>query len=264
MRSDRTGLPEDLREVISMHTGKIGAVTPASAGNHADVSATLETGQGRMFLKAARKSEFGAGAEVRSLRAEAAVNEYVTAFAPRLLWTAEAGEWLALGFEHVEGRPADYAPGSEDLEVLADLVHALQFAPCPGVVRRQVGMRWQKQTSDISPFAGDALLHADLNADNLIVTDGRVFLVDWAFASRGAAWLELGLLVPWLLKAGHSPREADAWLQRFPSWVKADAADIDLFSEVFAATWRSRTDAAPWVAGHAARARRWADYRVAL
>ncbi len=31
--------------------------------------------------------------------------------------------------------------------------------------------------------------------------DGRVRVVDWAFASRGAAWVEIGQLVPYLAVA---------------------------------------------------------------
>lgn len=261
MRSDEAGLPDELHTAIDEHTGPISAVVPAPVGNHADIASALETRQGRVFLKAARKLEDGDGPEVLSLRAEAAVNEHVTEFAPRLLWTAETDEWLALGFEYVQGRPADYTPGSQDLELLTDLIHTLQSTPCPDAVQRQIGRRWQQQT-DISPFLGNTLLHADLNSGNLIVTSSRVYLVDWAFVSRGAPWLEPGLLAPWLILAGHTPHEIDAWFQRFPSWAQADADEIDLFSKVFAAAWQARTTTAEWAAGHAARAQRWADYRL--
>ncbi|TDD39981.1 hypothetical protein E1287_02050 [Actinomadura sp. KC06] len=125
---------------------------------------------------------------------------------------------LVLGFEHIEGRHADYTPGSPDLEILVKTVQALQSTPCPDVVQMRVERRWTSVTEDVSPMAGTSLLHTDVNAENLLITpDGRAVLVDWAFAARGAAWAELGLLIPWLLKSGHTPAEAADWATQFPS-----------------------------------------------
>ncbi|QKW37653.1 phosphotransferase [Actinomadura sp. NAK00032] len=200
-----------------------------------------------------------------SLRREAAVNPYVAQFAPRLRFQAEVGDWIVLGFEHVGGRRADFAPGSPDLAVLAKTIPAIQSTPCPDVVRMVVERRWRSVAEDVSPMAGSALLHTDLNEDNLIITpDGRVCVVDWAFVSRGRAWVELGLLIPWLLKAGHSPREADEWVSQFASWGEADGSHIDLFSRVLAEKWRanSKTHSADWVTEHATLTKQWAAYRL--
>lgn len=76
------------------------------------------------------------GVEVRPLRWDAAINSHVSESAPRLLWHGEAGRWLALGFEHVEGRHADYTRGSVDLEVVAKTLTAFQALPCPDLVNR--------------------------------------------------------------------------------------------------------------------------------
>lgn len=265
MRSDWTDLPEGLRIEIEAKAGPIESIEPAPTGNHADIASTLHGPEGVTFVKAARKLADRDGPEVMSLRREAAVNPYVSEFAPRLRFQAEAGEWVALGFEHVTGRRADFTPGSPDLTVLAKTIHAIQATPSPDVVRMVVERRWQSVAEDVSPLAGSALLHTDLNEDNLIVTsDGRAYVVDWAFVARGQAWLELGLLIPWLLKAGHSPREADEWVSQFPSWADAEPAHIDLFSRVFAEKWRanSKTNPAAWVAEHAAFTNQWATYRL--
>jgi aminoglycoside phosphotransferase (APT) family kinase protein len=37
---------------------------------------------------------------------------------------------------------------------------------------------------------GDRLVHWDVRADNVLVRDGRVVLLDWAWACRGAEWLD--------------------------------------------------------------------------
>jgi aminoglycoside phosphotransferase (APT) family kinase protein len=44
--------------------------------------------------------------------------------------------------------------------------------------------------------AGATLLHADLRADNILLTPSRVFFIDWPWASRGAAWVDLAFMLP--------------------------------------------------------------------
>ncbi|MCW2890366.1 MAG: Phosphotransferase enzyme family protein [Streptosporangiaceae bacterium] len=265
MRTDWTELPGELRDAVEDRTGLIGDVVPAATGNHADVASTLHTSSGRTFVKAARKvSPEHDGPEVRSLRWEAAISPHVSEYAPRLLWEVEAGGWLALGFEHVEGRHAGYSPGSPDLSLLIKTVEAFQAMKCPDVVTMRVERRWESVAAEVTPMAGNALLHTDVNCSNMLITpDGRPYVVDWAFTSRGAAWVELGLLIPWLLKAGHSPPQAAEWVAQFPAWTAADPAAIDLFSEVSAERWTRHSAANPatWVAEHAALTRQWADYR---
>jgi Phosphotransferase enzyme family len=263
-RSDWTELPVDLRDAIESLTGLIGRIQPAPTGNHADIASTLETPNGRTFVKAALKLVDRDGPEVRSLRAESAVSPHVTRFAPRLLWQVEAGGWLALGFEHVEGQNADYSPGSPHLSILAKTIHELQVTPCPDVVHMRIERRWENLTEDVSPMAGDALLHTDLNQNNMLITpDRRAYVVDWAFTSRGAAWLELGQLIPWLLTAGHGPEEAEEWVSQFPSWLDADPETIDLYAGLHAELWRRRSEARPepWIPPYAAVIQKWADYR---
>ena len=43
---------------------------------------------------------------------------------------------------------------------------------------------------------GETLLHGDLRADNILLTDDRVWFVDWPSACVGAAWLDLVFLLP--------------------------------------------------------------------
>jgi aminoglycoside phosphotransferase (APT) family kinase protein len=44
--------------------------------------------------------------------------------------------------------------------------------------------------------AGTTLLHADIRADNILLTPSRVVFVDWPWASRGAAWVDLLFMLP--------------------------------------------------------------------
>ncbi|MEU8797880.1 phosphotransferase [Spirillospora sp. NPDC048819] len=265
MRSDWTDLPPEVLGAIKAHTGPIRRVEPALAGNHADIAATVHGAGGRMFVKAARKvAPNKDGAEVRSLRWEAAINPHVSEYAPCLHWTVEAGGWLALGFEHVQARHSDYTPGSADLDALAKVIDGLQSHPLPDVLeRKRVERRWEF-LADVSPLAGNTLLHADLNPANVLLGDASaVYVVDWTFAGRGAPFLEMALLLPWLLKAGHTFAEAERWVSRFPAWTSADPAAVDLFARVFADKWQANivTNTADWALEHAAAAQRWAMYR---
>ncbi|WP_238490958.1 phosphotransferase family protein [Actinoplanes flavus] len=112
-------------------------------------------------------------------------------------------------------------------------------------------------------MAGTALLHTDLTAANLIVTPRGLRLVDWAMATRGAPWIELAMLVPWLIAAGHTAEQAEHWLSRNPVWVVTKPALLDYFASKNAAKWqlKSRQSSAGWMHDLADWTARWADYR---
>jgi hypothetical protein len=54
----------------------------------------------------------------------------------------------------------------------------------------------------------DTMLHIDVRADNLLLAGGRVFVVDWPHACRGAAFVEPVLLAPSVaMQGGPAPSE---------------------------------------------------------
>jgi thiamine kinase-like enzyme len=69
--------------------------------------------------------------------------------------------------------------------------------------------------------ACNTLLHYDLSAGNLLVSGGRVRVVDWSFAARGTAWLDGALFAPRLVQARHTPEKADELLSALPHWRDA-------------------------------------------
>ncbi|MFI0485323.1 hypothetical protein ACH34T_32330 [Actinomadura sp. 9N215] len=220
--------------------------------------------KGTVFVKAARKLPDKDGPEVKSLRWEARVNPFVREFAPRLLWSTEIDEWFVLVFAHVPGRHPDYSPGSPDLDLVAQAVKLLQKTAPPAVVDRPVTTRWDGIGGDVSPMAGAALLHTDINAKNVLITpEDGVYIVDWAFVSHGAPWVEMGQMIPWLLSAGHTPASAEEWLCQFPAWQEADPASIDQYARLHAAVWTRRHEmvSAEWIGPYLADVRRWARYR---
>ncbi|HEX7590280.1 MAG TPA: phosphotransferase, partial [Demequinaceae bacterium] len=44
--------------------------------------------------------------------------------------------------------------------------------------------------------AGDALVHGDIRADNILIDGNRAWIVDWPYASVGAPWLDLATFLP--------------------------------------------------------------------
>jgi aminoglycoside phosphotransferase (APT) family kinase protein len=56
--------------------------------------------------------------------------------------------------------------------------------------------------------AGDTLLHADIRADNLLLTRQGAIVVDWPWACRGAAFTDVVLFAPSVAMQG-GPQPAD-------------------------------------------------------
>nr|BFE30812.1 hypothetical protein GCM10010200_030630 [Actinomadura rugatobispora] len=263
MRSTWVDLPHEVRDAVAEQTGLVREVRPVTAGSNAELAAVVDGSVGLTFVKAATIS----GRQARALRREAEINPHVREFAPRLHWTVETGGWLVLGFEHVEGRHANYAPGSPDLNTVAAFIRELHMLACPDVVEMRVERRWEGLAEDVSVLAGATLLHTDLNPRNFLITRfGRPYVVDWAFASRGAAWIEAGQVIPWLIHAGHSPAEAEAWADQVPAWKLADPAAIDLYAQVSAERWRLHSQANPRPSGEVPEyvtvRERWARHRA--
>jgi len=71
---------------------------------------------------------------------------------------------------------------------------------------------------------GDTLVHADIRADNILLTDDRVYLVDWPHARIGAAWLDLVWFLPSVAMQGGP--EPDELFWSHPLAAGADRGDV--------------------------------------
>lgn len=259
MSRGQPALPEGLSAIVEF-ADRISAVHHVAQGG---ITAELVTRDGDVFLKAARRLEGREGPRLRSLWHEALVYPYVVGIAPRFLWAMSAGEWVTLGLEHVHGRHADYAPGSPDLSVLAGLIACLQQVPCPPTLTR-FEERWAGWGGDVSPLAGDALLHTGLAPAHLLIAPGgRAYVVSWGAAARGAPWIEIGQVIPWLLAAGHHPASAEQWAEsNFPCWRDADPAAVDLYVALEVEYWSRRKQPSAWARARLKLLQQWADYRA--
>ena len=227
----------------------MGAVTQPT-GFSPGVAARLTADNGRrVFLKAVTSDRNAVSGRLhrREIDVVGALPE--AAPVPRLLWSYDEGGWVVLVFEDVEGRhPAQPwrdrgagpgGGGDGGAERVADAVTAAvgRGEDCGrGVLdgdsrlatvystkgrrssndvdawsRRHIETLAAIEDTVASALVGDTLLHLDLRADNILLTDERVWFVDWPHASVGPAWLDVVALAPSVtMQGGPAPEEVIA------------------------------------------------------
>lgn len=164
--------------------------------------------------------------------------------APRLLASYDDGTWVALVLEDVDGRHPELPWRVDELARVVAAIDELfvDLTPCPLVDAPEVGEAWGPEFGNwraaagggapagLDPWAlahldrlaelearwedaarGDTLLHLDLRADNMLLTDERVWLVDWPWAARGDPAFDLLTFCPSVaMQGGPSPAETMA------------------------------------------------------
>jgi Phosphotransferase enzyme family len=222
-------LPEGVRGAIESRSGPVLKAQTASEGLNCEIAVFLHTLTGKVFIKGLRSDH----PRLWTQQMEAMINPWVLEVAPRLLWHVQVDGWDVLGFEHVEGRHADYSPGSQDLPKVIRAMRLLGQIPAPDLPLKHAEQRWAGYVDDepaLELLRGDRLLHTDLNPHNVLV-NGRACFVDWAWPTRGAAWIDPACLILRLMAAGQTPEEAEAWARQVPSWRLASEQAIGTFAK---------------------------------
>ncbi|NUT10939.1 MAG: aminoglycoside phosphotransferase family protein [Nonomuraea sp.] len=159
--------------------------------------------------------------------------------APALLTGFELDGWVALVFEDVEGAHPDMPWRRDQLDRVLAAIGKMSAALTPSPIEAQaVGeamgesfQGWRRlvgeDTTGLDPWAlrhlgelaglesgwadaaaGDTLVHADLRADNILLTPERVYFVDWPWACLGAPWYDLVMMLPSVaMQGGPAPHE---------------------------------------------------------
>lgn len=258
-------LPGGLKESISARTGPVTAGHAAADGQNSPLAAVLETRDGKVFVKGLPSGHRLVITQAR----EAAAAPLAKGISPALLFSFDEAGWNVNVFEHIDGRKAQYAPGSPDIGPVAELMSTLsgiEVPPGPGPWKPiETRMRtYVNDPADALVLAGRSLTHTDWMPDNVLISQGRAWLVDWAWATPAQSWIDQGYWVIRLIAHGHTVAEAEAIAARFPTYAAADPAHIALFSCANVSMWNEIEAGrpVPWTQTMAAAARTWAEHRT--
>lgn len=263
-RTDWEQLSSRTREAIEAQTGPVRGATTASAGQNSAIAALLQTDAGRVFVKGLPTEHPMAAAQ----RREMAVSPYVTPLSPELLWHTEADGWTLLGYRAATGNHADYTPGSPDLPKVIDVMRRLALIWCPALPQlKRAEKRWAAYMTpaDLNLLRGDTLLHTDYAPDNVLIDGAEARLVDWAWPTLGAAFIDPCCLIIRLISAGHTAEQAEACVSTTAAWQDAPDHSINAFAQALAGMWNQIADAdpTPWKQHMATAARSWQAHRLA-
>ncbi|WP_410589149.1 phosphotransferase family protein [Amycolatopsis sp. lyj-23] len=277
---DWSGLPAAVRDAVHDRLGPISEAVPVAAMQSASVALTLRRpGRPSVFLKGVE----GVSTAMRWLRNEAEVAPLLGGLAPEVLFHQDVGEWLVVGFAHVDGRPAALEPGSPDLPAVATAVNRIGAIEAPHL--RSLAERWKTRWwprlatdrpelsgADVRRLAawegkapellaGDCLLHTDLHAGQFLLgAAGSTHVVDWGWPASGAPWIDPAFLVIRLVAAGHRPADAEAWARAHTRWASAPPGSVTAFAAAVAGLWTGKAAAESL----ARTARDYASWRLAL
>lgn len=263
-------LPDSLREAIGERTGPIISVRTVSDGQNSSLAAVVETRDGRVFVKGLKSDHRTVVTQAR----EAAVAPLLKGIAPELLWSFDddAGVgWHVNAFEYIEGRAADYSPRSPDIDLVLGHLEALSAIEIPGgppfkPMPRRFKTYVRNYPSDAEVFGGSTLAHTDWIPTNILVSDGQAWLIDWAWATPGADWIDPAFWLLRLMAGGHTANEAESIVATLPAYANADPAHVDLFARANVRLWDEIVQAHPateWSRKLADASREWACHRAA-
>lgn len=243
---------ERARELIEPFAGPVSSAREAGDGFNSQIAVIINE---RYFVKGLRQDH----PRVWTQNREKQINPHIRHLSAGLEWHAESGDWNLLGFEYLTGRKADYSPASPDLTAIADMMTRLPAAPA-GLDLKLAEQRWSSYSAHADLFAGDHLLHTDWSPGNVLIS-GDARLVDWAWPTRGAAWIDPACWTVWLIASGHHPAQAERHAARVPAFASAPAREVTAFAAAQAAMWAEIADHAPHP-GLAAAAATWHVYRT--
>jgi hypothetical protein len=232
----RAGLEERFGSAVVDAVSQPGGFSPGFASR-----LTLTDGR-RVFVKAVSGAQNRESPAIYRQEARYAAALPAEVPAPRLLWTFDDDDWVALAFEDIEGRPPSLPWQPDELGRVLEAIAALPAALTPPPFEaptlgdafarafsgwRRLATKERERAVELDPWAqanldrlaeledawqagagGGTLLHSDLRADNILLTPERVYIVDWPWVRTGPAWADLLFMLPSVaMQGGGDPEE---------------------------------------------------------
>lgn len=262
IRTPWEALPAHLHDAVARLLGSpVTHAVTQPGGFSPGTAARVRTAAGtRAFVKAVSAETNPHSPKLHRTEARNAAALPPNVPAPRLLGAYDDGTWVALVFEEVAGRQPHVPWREAELERVLRAVEELgrTLTPSPvaappvaeSLARTFAGWRHLLDgeagdvTGRLDPWtvahlpelaelaapwpefaAGDTLAHADLRADNMLLTDdGGVVFVDWPHALRAAPWFDLLVMLPCVrAQGGPDPEEL---FTRHPLAEDADPSGV--------------------------------------
>ncbi len=241
LRPEWVSLPGVIRSaVVGAIGGRFVSESPAHGGFSASYAGVVVTTVGRAFVKACA-ADWHADS-LRFIREEIrTVAMLPPHLGPSVRTTIDTDAGAALVLEAIDGRHPGVPWTTTDLDAIAASMARLSATAAPvNMERAEERMipgftRWVEIAQDPLLLAGlptplrarmpelreleerfrdalrgDTIVHEDLRADNILISDGEARLLDWPHARRGAAWIDLPCFLP-SIEASGGPRCEDAW-----------------------------------------------------
>ncbi len=231
-------LPLPVRAAIEQILGSpvVSAISQQGGFSPGTADRVLTASGARAFVKAASPQQ---NPETPGMhRMEIAVSRSLPPGpVPGFVGSYDDGTWVALVLADIDGRHPETPWRRDELDLvfgaLAEIARTMPPPPgLPDAAAAFAGIfgRWQRLIDDPDPqlgqrapwaeqqldrlrdgdalalalIEGNSLVHQDIRADNLLITDGGAVVVDWPYASRGAPWVDpVLLLINVLLYGGH-------------------------------------------------------------
>jgi aminoglycoside phosphotransferase (APT) family kinase protein len=255
-------LPAHVHDAVARLLGSpVTHAVTQTGGFSPGTAARVRTADGtRAFVKAVSAEANPHSPDLHRKEARHAAALPPTVPAPRLLGTHDDGTWVALVFEEVAGRQPHIPWRDAELTRVLHAVERLGRTLTPSPVaappvaesladafdgwRHLLDGEADDVTGRLDPWtvarlaelarlaapwaeaaSGDTLAHADLRADNMLLTDdGEVAFVDWPHAVRAARWFDLLVMLPCVrAQGGPDPEELFA---RHPLTEGADPSGV--------------------------------------
>ncbi|MET7391803.1 aminoglycoside phosphotransferase [Streptomyces sp. NPDC005529] len=257
-----TEVPDEVRSLIEKAIGRIATVGTVDGGLNSSIAVTVRTNSRTLFVKGLPLDH----PRVWTQQREADIAPHVRGIAPDLHWFVEADGWSLLGFQHVEGRHADFTANSSDLPAISAAMAQLAEVPAPRVELKAMAHRLRNYVddpADLTWFEGESLLHTEWNPQNILITDVGALFVDWGWASTGAAWIDPALWLLWLIAHGHTAEQAEGVASAHPAWNIAPPAGLDALASAQQRLWDTIAVQSPdeWAQPMQAAALAWNTHR---
>ncbi|WP_049887709.1 hypothetical protein [Saccharopolyspora spinosa] len=233
-----------------------------TAGQNSPLAAVLATRNGKVFVKGLPSDHRMVITQAR----EAAAAPLVKGLSPELLWQFDEAGWTVLAFEYIDGRAACYQPGSPDIDLVVELMAALSVIEVPAGPWKPIERRlrtYVEDPVDAAHFAGSSLTHTDWMPDNVLVSHGQAWLIDWAWATPAQSWTDPAFWLLRLVAHGHTIKQAETIAARLPAYAAADPDHVAVFARANTNMWTEieRDHPIPWAKTMAATARAWSESR---